>query len=111
MQNETAQALSCGRPFNIYAPGDRPGSSTAMYIAASNGLRYEGTLPENGDYLIQVFINRNAARRNESTNYTLNVSIGGDGAGLIRRSDRRLSAADRTTAFCGETRRGSRGSC
>lgn len=64
--------------FNIYAPGDRPGSSAAMYIAATNGLRFDGTLPRDGDYLIQVFINRNAARRNESTNYTLNVSIGGN---------------------------------
>lgn len=66
--------------FNIYAPGDRPGASMAMYIAASNGLRFEGMLPRDGDYLIQVFINRNAARRNESTNYTLNVSIGGNAA-------------------------------
>ncbi|MGC9419607.1 MAG: SH3 domain-containing protein [Rhodovulum sp.] len=64
--------------YNIYAPGDRPGASTAMYIAATNGLRYDGVLPRDGDYLIQVFINRNAARRNESTNYTLNVSIGGN---------------------------------
>lgn len=65
--------------YNIYAPGDRPGASTAMYIAATNGLRYDGVLPRGGDYLIQVFINRNAARRNETTNYTLNVSIGGNG--------------------------------
>jgi uncharacterized protein YraI len=66
--------------YNIYAPGDRPGASTAMYIAATNGLRYDGTLPRDGDYLIQVFINRNAARRNETANYTLNVSIGGNAA-------------------------------
>ena len=63
--------------FNIFAPGDRPGESAAMYIAATNGLRFDGVLPSNGDYRVQVFINRNAARRNESTNYTLNVSIGG----------------------------------
>ena len=63
--------------FNIFAPGDRPGESAAMYIAATNGLRFDGVLPSNGDYRVQIFINRNAARRNESTNYTLNVSIGG----------------------------------
>ena len=40
-------------------------------------LLVDGVLPSNGDYRIQVFINRNAARRNESTNYSLNVSIGG----------------------------------
>lgn len=64
--------------FNIFAPGDRPGESAAMYIAATSGLRYDGVLPSDGDYRIQVFINRNAARRNESTNYTLDVSIGGN---------------------------------
>ena len=63
--------------FNVFAPGDRPGESAAMYIAATNGLRFDGVLPRDGDYRVQVFINRNAARRNESTNYTLNVSIGG----------------------------------
>lgn len=64
--------------FNIFAPGDMPGASAAMYIAATNGLRYEGVLPTDGDYLIQVFINRNAARRNETSSYTLIVSIGGE---------------------------------
>jgi uncharacterized protein YgiM (DUF1202 family) len=64
--------------FNIFAPGDRPAESAAMYVAATNGLRYDGVLPSDGDYRIQVFINRNAARRNESTKYTLNVSIGGN---------------------------------
>ncbi|MDU8913596.1 SH3 domain-containing protein [Aestuariicoccus sp. MJ-SS9] len=63
--------------FNIFAPGNRPGQGAAMYVAATNGLRFDGVLPSNGDYRVQVFINRNAARRNESTNYTLNVSIGG----------------------------------
>ncbi|WP_245723447.1 SH3 domain-containing protein [Lutimaribacter saemankumensis] len=63
--------------FNIFAPGNRPGQGAAMYVAATNGLRFDGVLPSNGDYRVQVFINRNAARRNESTNYTLNVRIGG----------------------------------
>lgn len=67
--------------FNVFAPGDRPGESAAMYLAATNGLRYDGVLPRNGDYRVQVFINRNAARRNESTNYTLNISIGGAAEG------------------------------
>jgi hypothetical protein len=68
--------------FNIFAPGDAPGRSEAMFIAASSGLYYEGVLPESGDYMLQVFINRNAARRDESTTYTLDVRIeGAAGAG------------------------------
>ena len=66
--------------FNIYAPGNAPGRSEAMFIAASSGLRYEGVLPSSGDYMVQVFINRNAARRDESASYQLDISIGGSGA-------------------------------
>ena len=68
--------------FNIFAPGDAPGRSAAMFIAATSGLTYEGVLPESGDYMVQVFINRNAARRGESTAYTLDIRIdGAAGAG------------------------------
>ena len=52
--------------FNIFAPGDVPGQSTAMFIGPTSGTSYSGTLPENGTYTIQVFLNRNAARRSES---------------------------------------------
>ena len=63
--------------LNIYAPGDAPGRSEAMFIAASNGLNFEVVLPSSGDYIVQVFINRNAARRGESTTYALDFRIGG----------------------------------
>jgi hypothetical protein len=60
--------------FNIYAPGTGPGDA-ALYIASINGLSYSGTLPEKGDYTIQVFLMRNAARRNEAADYSIDVSI------------------------------------
>ena len=49
--------------FNIFAPGDLPGQSEALFIGPVSGTAYVGTLPENGTYTIQVFLNRNAARR------------------------------------------------
>ena len=69
--------------FNVFAPGDRPGQSAAMFIGASSGLRYEGLLPESGDYTLQVFLNRNAARRNETASYRLDIAIGAAGAQTV----------------------------
>lgn len=66
--------------FNIFAPGDIPGQSQAMFIGPVSGTTYVGTLPENGTYTIQVFLNRNAARRGETADYRLSVSIGGSAA-------------------------------
>lgn len=63
--------------FNIFAPGDVPGQSTAMFIGPVSGTSYVGTLPAKGTYTIQVFLNRHAARRNETADYRLSVSIGG----------------------------------
>lgn len=65
--------------FNIFAPGDAPGRSAAMFIAATSGLMYDGILSTSGDYTVQVFINRNAARRDETTSYSLDIRIEGPG--------------------------------
>ncbi|RLA38865.1 MAG: hypothetical protein DRR42_28060 [Gammaproteobacteria bacterium] len=62
--------------FNIYAPGKGPGDE-ALFVAAMNGSRYEGVLQADGEYTVQVFLMRNAARRNEKANYTLEVEIKG----------------------------------
>jgi hypothetical protein len=62
--------------FNIYAPGKAPGDE-AMFIGASNGTSFKGELPADGRYIIQVFMMRSAARRNEVANYSLSVEITG----------------------------------
>lgn len=66
-----------GNSFNIFAPGTLPGNDAAMFIGDINGNRYEGTLPSTGDYLVQVFLVRSAARRNEVANYRLQINIAG----------------------------------
>ncbi|WP_294346443.1 hypothetical protein [Prosthecochloris sp.] len=63
--------------FNIFAPGKGPGDE-AMFIGSINGNRYTGTLPATGHYIIQVYMMRSAARRNETANYTLKLDITGE---------------------------------
>ena len=69
------QTKSTSTYFNIFAPGKMPGQDEAMFIGDTGGDHFEGVLPDDGDYLIQVYLYRNAARRNESAKFTLDVSI------------------------------------
>jgi hypothetical protein len=66
----TADNASCY--FLIWPPG----SDTALFNSAmSDGQRFEGALPAAGTYRVQVYLYRNAARRNERCRYTLTVAI------------------------------------
>jgi hypothetical protein len=62
--------------FNIFAPGKAPGQDEAMFIGDTGGDRFSGPLPANGDYLIQVYLFRNAARRGETSAFDLKIEIG-----------------------------------
>jgi hypothetical protein len=55
--------------FNVTAPG----AEEAMFVGSESGNEFVATLPSSGDYKIQVYLMRNAARRNEFANYTLNI--------------------------------------
>jgi len=59
--------------FNVMPPG----SDTALFVGSTSGNRFEATLPADGVYTIRVYLMRNAARRNESVNYTLEVGVAG----------------------------------
>ena len=61
--------------FNIFAPAKLPGKDAALFIGSISGPRYHDKLLENGDYVIRVYLMRNAARRNEKANYTLEFSV------------------------------------
>lgn len=56
--------------FNITAPG----ADTALHIGSTGGNQFSGSAPQAGDYTIRVYLMRNAARRNESARYSLNVT-------------------------------------
>ena len=60
--------------FNILAPGS---GDVAMFVGSTSGNRFSGVLPVDGDYAIRIYLMRNAARRNESASYILNVGVTG----------------------------------
>jgi hypothetical protein len=59
--------------FNLLPPDS---TDVAMFIGQFGG-DFKGILPTDGDYTIRVYLMRSAARRNESSNYTLTVSVTG----------------------------------
>lgn len=68
--------------FNVYAPGRRPGDAALIRsdivgagVSRINSASF--SLPQSGDYTVQVFLNRNAARRGEVAAFTLSVSVTG----------------------------------
>jgi hypothetical protein len=62
--------------FNIR----RSGSDTAIWNGSITGNSASVTLPSGGDWVVQVYLMRNAARRGETANYRLSISVNGKGA-------------------------------
>jgi hypothetical protein len=63
--------------FNIQAPGQ----GDALFVGSTSGERFSGTLPKNGEYIVDVYLMRNAARRNEVAKYSINFQITGSPRG------------------------------
>jgi hypothetical protein len=59
--------------FNVLPPGS---ADVAMYVGQT-GESYTGMLPADGDYTVRVYLMRNAARRNEASDYTLTIGVTG----------------------------------
>ena len=60
--------------FNV----DPPGTDGAMFIGNISGNSFKGVLPGDGEYGVRVYLMRSAARRNESSKYTLTISLTGN---------------------------------
>jgi hypothetical protein len=60
--------------FNVLPPGSH---DVAMFVGSSAGNRLERVLATDGVYTIRVYLMRNAARRNESSAYSLTIGIKG----------------------------------
>ena len=58
--------------FNLLPPGSQ---DVAMFIGSSAGNDFADTLSTAGTYRIRVYLMRSAARRNETLNYSLEVSL------------------------------------
>ncbi len=71
--------------FNVYAPGKGPGDE-ALAVSDITGPmvpdlnRVDAVLPIKGTYTVSVYLYRSAARRNESSDYTLEINIEPTGA-------------------------------
>lgn len=59
--------------FNIHSPGN----DSAMFIGSTSGNQFKRILPNDGEYMVRVYLMRAAARRNETSNYTLNLALEG----------------------------------
>jgi hypothetical protein len=64
--------------FNILPPGS---NGDAMFIGSSAGNRFSGPLTVTGLHTVQVYLMRNAARRNETAAYSITIGVTGRGAG------------------------------
>jgi hypothetical protein len=56
--------------FNVTSPG----AEQAMFIGSSSGNEFNGMIPSSGDYQINLYLMRSAARRNKVANFSLTVS-------------------------------------
>ena len=64
--------------FNVYAPGKGPGDEAlgnGQFTDPPNG--WADVLPASGQYSVTVYMMRSAARRNEQSNFTIDISVGG----------------------------------
>jgi hypothetical protein len=97
--------------FNILAPGS---SNEAMFVGSASGNRFSGPLTVTGPHTVQVYLMRNAARRNETASYTLTIAVKG-GAAAPRPSRDALVAGTKYNATaavpCVTSASGKTGSC
>ncbi|MDM7956071.1 hypothetical protein [Blastomonas sp.] len=54
-----------------------PGAQQAMFIGSISGNAMQDVVPSSGDYKIDLFLMRNAARRNESATFTITIGATG----------------------------------
>ena len=59
--------------FNVLPPE----SEAAMFIGSTSGSDFKAMLPDDGDYTVRVYLMRAAARRNESSTYTMTIGVSG----------------------------------
>jgi hypothetical protein len=86
VSGQTMQLLFSPKNRSCYFNVFEPGSDTAAHIGSVSGNEFSKNLASTGTYRADVYLMRNAARRNETCRYTLSVEItgapGGAGAGI-----------------------------
>ncbi|MFL0671420.1 MAG: hypothetical protein ACJLS3_08355 [Erythrobacter sp.] len=59
--------------FNVTAPG----AQQAMFIGSTSGNTMTEVIPSSGDYTVDLYMMRNAARRGETTSFTITIGATG----------------------------------
>lgn len=71
--------------FNVYAPGRSLGDEALAIGELSDPINnWYGVLPASGEYTIAVFLYRSAARRGETSNFSLDISVTGDRGEVVQ---------------------------
>jgi hypothetical protein len=68
------QGSNLANYFNVLPPDS---GNSGMYNSSISGNNFEVLLPTDGSYTVRVYLMRSAARRNESSNFTLSIAIEG----------------------------------
>lgn len=63
------------RNSSLYFNVTGPGADAALYDGSIDGNATTLTIPSSGDYLIDVYLMRNAARRDEAADFTLTLYV------------------------------------
>ena len=66
--------LKTNQPSNYFNIRQQ-GQDEALFIGSSSGNSYQAKLPADGEYTVQVYLMRNAARRNAVAAYTLDIGL------------------------------------
>lgn len=69
--NVRLQPTNASAYFNV----TKQGADEALFVGSTSGNQFTGRLPANGDYVVRVYLMRNAARRDEHANYTLSIGV------------------------------------
>lgn len=69
----TMETSNPSSAFNIL----RPRSADAVFNGSISGIFSDIIVPQGGDYVVQVYLMRNAARRNERARFTLRIEVTG----------------------------------
>lgn len=76
--------------FNVLGPG----GGTPIFNGARSGRSFGAPLGASGDYTIEVYLARAAARRSEAASYSLKVSVNGTAVPEAERPARHVAVAD-----------------
>jgi hypothetical protein len=73
--------------FNVMPPGS---AWEALFVGSTEGNVWTGALPAEGEYRIRTYLYRNAARRNETTRFTLTLGIADSPLGTALPTDAKV---------------------